>query len=136
MNKKMNPVVHFEFPATDRTRVREFYEKVFGWQTNQLGEDMGNYITVTTSESDEKTGFPKKPGTINGGIYQKMDDPISNYPSLVISVDDIQESVKLVESSGGKIHGQVQNIPGIGQYASFIDTEGNRMGILQPEPMK
>ena len=33
----MNPVVHFEMPAEDRTRMRAFYEKTFGWQTEQLG---------------------------------------------------------------------------------------------------
>ena len=34
----MNPVVHFEMPAEDRKRMAEFYTKVFGWKTEQLGE--------------------------------------------------------------------------------------------------
>ena len=27
---KMNPVVHFEMPASDMARMRKFYESVFG----------------------------------------------------------------------------------------------------------
>jgi predicted enzyme related to lactoylglutathione lyase len=58
----MNPVVHFEMPAEDRKRMADFYTKVFGWKAQQLGEDMGNYVLATTTDSDEKG--PKKPGTI------------------------------------------------------------------------
>ena len=51
---KMNPVVHFEMPAKDRGRMRKFYETAFGWRTEQLGKEMGEYVLVTTTESDEK----------------------------------------------------------------------------------
>ena len=52
----MNPVVHFEMPANDKSRMRKFYETAFGWQTEQLGEEMGEYVVVTTIERDEKGG--------------------------------------------------------------------------------
>ena len=54
----MNPVVHFEMPAEDRKRMADFYTKVFGWKIQQLGEDMGNYVVATTTESDEN-GMPE-----------------------------------------------------------------------------
>ena len=41
---KMNPVVHFEMPATYNKRVKKFYENVFGWEMQQMGEEMGNYL--------------------------------------------------------------------------------------------
>ena len=50
----MNPVVHFEMPAEDRNRMASFYTKAFGWRTQMLGEDMGNYVIATTTELDEK----------------------------------------------------------------------------------
>jgi len=50
----MNPVVHFEMPAEDRKRMADFYTRVFGWKTQQLGEDMGNYVLAITTDSDEK----------------------------------------------------------------------------------
>jgi len=100
----MNPVVHFEMPAEDRKRMADFYTKVFGWETQQLGEDMGNYILATTTDSDEK-GSPKKPGAINGGFFRKTDDKPAQYPSVVIAVDDIREHIKSVEKVRGKLLG-------------------------------
>jgi uncharacterized protein len=126
----MNPVVHFEMPAEDRKRMTDFYTKVFGWKTEQLGEDMGNYVLATTTESDENG--PKKPGAINGGFFQKTDDKPAQYPSVVIAVDDIKEQMMNVGKLGGKVLGEPMDIPGIGLYVSFFDTEGNRVGMIQP----
>ncbi|MGH9877626.1 MAG: VOC family protein [Nitrososphaerales archaeon] len=126
----MNPVVHFEMPAEDRKRMADFYTKVFGWKTEQLGEDMGNYVLATTTESDDKG--PKKPGAINGGFFQKTDDKPAQYPSVVIAVENIKEHIKSVVNAGGKVLGEPWDIPGIGLYVSFFDTEGNRVGMIQP----
>jgi predicted enzyme related to lactoylglutathione lyase len=127
----VNPVVHFEMPAEDRKRMGDFYTKVFGWKTQQLGEDMGNYVLATTTDSDEN-GRPKKPGAINGGIFQKTDDKPVQYPSVVIAVDNIREHMMKVEESGGRVLGEPWDIPGIGLYVSFFDTEGNRVSMIQP----
>ncbi|MGH7792167.1 MAG: VOC family protein [Thermodesulfobacteriota bacterium] len=131
----MNPVVHFEMPAEDRKRMADFYTKVFGWKTQALGEDMGNYVLATTVDSDE-IGCPKEPGAINGGFFQKTDDKPSQYPSVVIAVEDIKEHMKKVETAGGKVLGEPWDIPGVGLYVSFFDTEGNRASMLQPQMKK
>lgn len=131
---KMNPVVHFEIPAEDKNRMVKFYSTVFGWQAQQLGPEMGEYVVVTTAESDE-TGRPKMGGAINGGFYQKTEDPVSNHPSVVIAVDDINNAIKKIKNAGGKILNEPMDIPGVGSFSSFIDTEGNRLSILQPKQM-
>ncbi len=127
----MNPVVHFEMPAEDRKRMADFYTKVFGWKTQQLGEDMGNYVLATTTDSDAN-GMPENPGAINGGFFQKTDDKPAQYPSVVIAVEDIKEHMTKVKESGGKVLGEPMDIPGVGLYVSFFDTEGNRVGMIQP----
>jgi predicted enzyme related to lactoylglutathione lyase len=76
--------------------------------------------------------MPKKPCTINGGFFQKTDDKPAQYPSVVIAVEDIKEHMTNVEKSGGKVLGEPMDIPGIGLYVSFFDTEGNRVGMIQP----
>ena len=138
---KMNPVVHFEMPAEDRDRMSKFYSNVFGWKTQQFGPEMGNYVVAQTTETDEK-GVVQTKGSINGGFYQKTNDPASNHPSVVIAVDNIRESMKKVADAGGKILGGDPNkpgepgdIPGVGLFCSFIDTEGNRVSMLQPLSM-
>jgi predicted enzyme related to lactoylglutathione lyase len=129
----MNPVVHFEMPAKDRKRMSDFYTNAFGWKTQQLGAEMGNYVVVSTTETDEKSRRPKQPGAINGGFYDRTDDPVSHAPSVVISVDNLDDHIKKVTAAGGKIIGEPMEIPGIGMYASFFDTEGNRVSMLQPK---
>lgn len=128
----MHPVVHFEMPYDNRDRMATFYESAFGWQTQRLGEDMGNYVLAMTTESDQ-TG-PRKPGAINGGFFPKNPDWPAQHPSIVIAVDDIGESMKAVTAAGGQVLGEPMEIPGVGQYVSFMDTEGNRASMLQPLP--
>jgi predicted enzyme related to lactoylglutathione lyase len=138
---KPNPVVHFEMGYEDRARMVKFYETVFGWETEQMVSDMGNYVVAHTTKTDDN-GMAQTPGTINGGFYQKTDDPLSRAPSVVVSVDDIQEAMKDVVAAGGKILGGMdqngghtdapQMIPGVGLWISAMDTEGNRFSILQP----
>lgn len=129
---EMNPVFHFEMPADDKKRMQAFYSGVFGWQMNQLGPEMGEYVVVMTTDSD-KNG-PKAPGAINGGFYQRTGDKPAQHPSVVINVPDLKEHMRKVEKAGGKILGEPWDIPGVGLYVSFLDTEGNRVSMLQPGP--
>lgn len=130
-SKKMDPVVHFEFPANDRKRIARFYKDAFGWQTQMLGKEMGNYAITYTSEVDSK-GWPKKVGRINGGFYEK-EGRKDEHPSVVIAVEDITKAIKKIIKAGGKVLGEPVMIPGIGRYVSFLDTEGNRISVMQPE---
>jgi predicted enzyme related to lactoylglutathione lyase len=128
----MNPVVHFEMPYDNRERLAKFYESAFGWQMQMLGDDMGSYVVATTTETDQKG--PKKPGAINGGFFPKKPDWPAQHPSVVIAVEDIKKAMRKVAGAGGKVLGEPMEIPGVGQYVSFTDTEGNRVSMLQPLP--
>jgi len=124
----MDPVVHFEMPYEDKARMAGFYAGAFGWKANMLGPEMGEYVVVMTTEKE------KTPGVINGGFYKKPEDVMGQHPSVVISVKDIRESMKKLEEAGGKLLGEPMDIPGVGSYVSFLDTEGNRVSLLQPVP--
>jgi uncharacterized protein len=135
----MNPVVHFEMGYNDKDRMVKFYETAFGWETKSMGPDMGNYVVAHTTETDEN-GMVQRKGAINGGFYQKTDDPLSQAPSVVVAVDDITVSMQAVTDAGGKILGgmnqngehtmEPQMIPGVGLWISVMDTEGNRFSIF------
>jgi predicted enzyme related to lactoylglutathione lyase len=129
---KMDSVVHFEMPYDDRDRMAKFYQDAFGWQTRMLGEEMGNYVLATTTDSDENG--PRRPGAINGGFYARKAGWPVQHPSVVIAVDDIWAAMQKVTEAGGKVLGEPIEIPGIGQYVSFVDTEDNRVSMLQPIP--
>ncbi|MBP6087922.1 MAG: hypothetical protein KBA62_06305 [Polaromonas sp.] len=126
----MNPVVHFEIPYLDRQRIATFYESAFSWKIEMLGEDMGNYVLPTTAIADARKGASA--GAINGGFYPKKPDWPAQYPSVVIGVEDIETAIKKVAQAGGEVLGEPYEIPGIGHYVSFMDSEGNRVSMLQP----
>jgi predicted enzyme related to lactoylglutathione lyase len=130
----MNPVVHFELPAEDTKRMAAFYTNAFGWQTQQLGPEMNNYVVVTTTDTDA-AGRPTVPGTINGGFYPKQASALPPQPSVVIAVTDIKAAILKIKEAGGTVLGEPIMVPGIGLYANFLDTEGNRSSILQPMDM-
>jgi hypothetical protein len=127
----MDPVVHFEMPYENPDRLVKFYARAFDWQMDKQGQDMGNYVTANTTEIDEKR-MVKTPGAINGGFFPKKPDWPAQYPSVVIAVDDIKKTMKRVIYAGAKVLGEPMEIPGIGLYVSFTDTESNRASIMQP----
>jgi predicted enzyme related to lactoylglutathione lyase len=126
-----NRVVHFEIEAMDKDRASNFYSQAFGWEMERMGEydEMGGYIVV-------KTGDPKDPGAINGGLFQTMNGKKEiNAFSCTIAVDDVNASMEAIKKAGGKILSEKpDDIPGVGLYVKCEDTEGNRFTLLQPNP--
>ena len=138
-NKKMNPVVHFEMPYEDKERMVLFYETVFGWEMTKLGPDMMDYVVADTAKANETRDAQWKDvarGAIGGGFFPMKPDWPEQHPSVVIAVDDIHESMEQINKNGGKVLGEPMDIPGNGTYVSFMDTEGNRVSIIQPLPMQ
>ena len=126
----MNPVIHFEMPYDERERMVKFYQSPFGCQTQTLGPDMGNYVLATTTPAGECG--PREPGAINGGFYGRNPEWPAQVPSIVIAVDDIRQGMERVRQAGGELLGEPMEIPGVGHYVSFFDTEKNRVSMLQP----
>ena len=123
------PVIHFEMPYRDANRMAGFYESAFGWKTQNLGDEMGNYVLAETTETAD--GRSTTPGAVNGGFYQ-LDADAPQHPSVVIAVENLDASIEAVATAGGNVLGEPIEIPGVGRYVSFTDTEGNRTGMLQP----
>ena len=90
---------------------------------------MGSYVLIHTGPTDEK-GMPQEKAFINGGLMRR--DPSANSPVLVIAVDDADATVERVKKSGGKLVGEIMDIPHVGRYARVQDTEGNVIGVIKP----
>ena len=121
---KMSPVVFFEMPANDMNRAKSFYEKVLGWNILPTYEI---YFFALTTPSDENK-IPKGIGQINGGI-QKKDETIGSL-RLMISVMDLDNTLKKALDEGGKILIPPKKIPGY-YYSVIIDTEGNEINLAE-----
>ncbi len=91
-----NRVVHFEIEATDVDRAKKFYTDAFGWEMQQMGEDMASYVVV-------KTGPENEPSGINGGIFKNQGiTQVLNAYSCVIAVDNLDASIEKVKASAEK----------------------------------
>jgi uncharacterized protein len=124
-----NRVVHFEIEAADRDRAKRFYSQAFGWQMQQMGPEMGEYVVVTT-------GDPTEPGGINGGIFVTPPGASKelNAYSCVIGVENIDQAMDNVKAAGGDLLGDKMDIPTVGTFIRCRDTEGNIFTMLQPLP--
>jgi predicted enzyme related to lactoylglutathione lyase len=118
----MPKLIHFEINADDTARAVKFYKNVFDWKIEKSEMPM-EYWEITAGPEDE-------PG-INGGLQQREDpsDTISTY----IAVSSVEETITKIEKNGGKILKPKSPIPGIGYYAQFNDSEGNKIGIFESD---
>jgi uncharacterized protein len=122
----MDKIVHFEIPADDIARAKDFYGSIFGWGLDDM-EGM-DYTIVRTVDVDEQQ-MPKEPGAINGGMMKRSSDTPA--PVITINVESVDDALKKVEAGGGSIVRPRQEIPGMGAFAYFKDTEGNTMGLWE-----
>lgn len=126
----MNKVVHFEIPTDDHPRAKQFYAEVFGWQVQDMpmGEDV--YTFAITSPVDEQFQHQES-GAINGGMFKRNAElPVKN-PVITIGVDSIDEHVPRIQAAGGTLVVPKGEVPDMGYYAYFTDTEGNLMGLWE-----
>ncbi len=122
----MRSVVHFEIPADDVARAKEFYSSIFGWQLQDMPEM--DYTIVRTVEVDDQQ-MPREPGAINGGMMKR--GPETPSPVITINVESIDESLRQIESRGGSVIRARTEIPGMGAFAYFKDPEGNVVGLWE-----
>jgi predicted enzyme related to lactoylglutathione lyase len=116
----MNRPVHFEILADDPGKIADFYQKVLDWKV-ATWQGPQTYWLVTTG--------PEGTSGINGGIMKRH---FAQAVINTVAVQSLDETIKKIETEGGKkVHGP-NEIPGIGLHAYCADPEGNLFGILQP----
>jgi predicted enzyme related to lactoylglutathione lyase len=116
----MPRIVHFDIPSDNPERAQKFYQDVFGWEFAKWDGPM-EYWMVKTGENDT-------PG-INGGLARRMPGQIGMINT--IDIPSIDEYIIKIQSNGGQILVPKMEIPGVGHYATCMDTEGNIFGIIQ-----
>lgn len=126
----MNKVQHFELPADDMGRAKEFYSKVFGWKIVDFPMPDMEYAGAYTTEVDDKH-MPKEVAAINGGIVKRGGALPLTGPTVAIVVADLDAKLLEVKGAGGSIVMDKKEIGEMGYYAYIKDTEGNLMGVWQ-----
>lgn len=121
----MNKANWFNIPTNDMARAAEFYKTVFGWKVlneEEATEERLRFRMIATSESDESF-VPKERGVINGSLVSRQ---MTDRPTIMVTVDDIDKVVKQVAVAGGEVIGEKIDLPPVGGRFQFIkDSEGN-----------
>jgi len=126
----MGKVVHFEIPADDLERAKDFYGSVFGWDLSTTSmPGGGEYTSVLTTPVDKGTQMPLEPGAINGGLVAR--EEAVQTPVITLDVKAIDDALQAIEAHGGSTVTPRTAIPGMGAFAYFKDPEGNVMGLWE-----
>jgi uncharacterized protein len=117
-----NPVVFFEILGRDKAALETFYAGVFDWQmTATRSESPDAYATITTGSG------------IRGGLGKSMDGGPGQV-TFYVEVANIQETLSLVESRGGKRVSGPDQLPNGPVIALFSDPEGRVVGLVEEAP--
>ena len=128
----MSRVVHFEIQVEDIERAKAFYASAFDWSFEDYSEYTGSpYWGVTTGPQEE-------PG-INGGLLQRPaatpgSGQGTNAFVCTMGVEDYDETERRILEAGGQVALPKMALPGMAWQGYYLDTEGNTIGIHQPDP--
>jgi len=109
----MAKVEHFEIPVDDIARAQAFYSSVLGFDYEPWGEEMGMLRQ------------PAQKG-INGDLHKRSATP---HPTVVFTVDRIEDTVALAVAAGGEQIGEIQPMSETARWIYIRDSEGNLIGL-------
>lgn len=121
--------VHFEIHAADPARAEAFYKDVFGWEFAKW-DGPANYWLVRTGRDT---------AGIDGGMVERKGEippdgaPVNGYVCTV-GVASLETYLKRAIEHGATLAVPKMATPGVGWLAYVKDTEGNLLGIMEPDP--
>jgi len=118
MAQKPNSVVHVEIHSNAPEKTKAFLKDVFDWKFQDMPEM--NYSLFEA---------PSAPG---GGL-QKAENLPAGIINYILS-EDIEGTLKKIQSSGGAVVMPKAEIPGMGWFAVFQDPTGITLALYETAP--
>jgi predicted enzyme related to lactoylglutathione lyase len=118
MAQKPNSVVHVEIHSNAPEKTKAFLKDVFNWKFQDMPEM--NYSMFEA---------PSAPG---GGL-QKAENLPAGIINYILS-EDIDGTLKKIQSSGGAVVMPKAEIPGMGWFAVFQDPTGITLALYENAP--
>jgi predicted enzyme related to lactoylglutathione lyase len=101
-----------ELTTTDSKAALEFYTKLFGWNTEVMHMEFGDYTILKVGDRPI------------GGVMALPREGCPVTWTGYVTVDNIDETAKLTESLGGKVYVPPTDIPDVGRFAVLCDPQG------------
>lgn len=122
---RRNALNWFEIPADDLDRAQRFYETVFA--TTLHREAMGPGVALAVFPCDRDAG------AVGGCLFSAEQGPRPGADGAVVYLDaglSLDAVLARVAVAGGRVTLPRTELPeGMGCFAHFADTEGNRVGV-------
>jgi len=109
-----------ELLTGDPDGAKGFYSRLFGWEYEIFPSEEMTY-NVIKSGGEEIGGIMKIPPQAEG------QPPIWR---IYVTVDNVDETAKLAEKLGGKIHVPPTDIPEVGRFAVLQDPQGAYISVI------
>jgi hypothetical protein len=110
-----------ELYTSDPDAATGFYERLFGWTSEDSGPEYGGYRTFQ-HDGDRIAGCMVNDHT-TGGV---------NSWSVYLESDDAEATVRMAEANGGTINIEPLQVGDLGHMAFVNDPSGALVGIWQP----
>ena len=112
--KETGKINYVEIPSRNLESTKAFFTSAFGWSFIDYGPE---YVAI------ENAG-------IDGGFYKsnKVSSPERGSVLVVLYSSELEETVKKVTSSGGKVVQGIFDFPG-GRRFHFTDPNGNEYAV-------
>ncbi len=109
----MAKMEHFEIPVDDIARAQTFYRAVLGYEYQPWDDEMGMLLQ------------PDGEG-VNGDLHVRGATP---HPTVVFTVDRIEDVVAAATAHGGERIGEIQPMGEGARWVYIRDSEGNLIGL-------
>ena len=113
-------IVHWELMGPDGDKLAAFYSDLFGWNLQATPNFDGYHMTEA-----EETGI--------GGAVGQGNENMTQYQTIYVQVDSVDEHLGRVEGAGGTTVVPRTVIPGMVSFGLFTDPAGNLVGIVEEE---
>jgi uncharacterized protein len=115
---------HFEIPADDPDRAKDFYSGLFGWGFADPIPGFDGYHMFATPVGEEGLG----------GAIGKRGEMAPAAQRIYVKVDSVDAALQKVTELGGSVVMEKSEVPGQGWYGVFRDTEGNELAVWESLP--
>ncbi len=103
-----------ELMTTDVESAKEFYVKLFGWETEESPMENMAYTGIKIN-GDAAGGIMSLPAEVKG---------MPPTWSIYVTVKDVDSTARQVEELGGKVLRPPSDIPNVGRFCVLSDPQG------------
>jgi predicted enzyme related to lactoylglutathione lyase len=120
-NAPIGAPIWIDLLSSDIDGARSFYDELFGWTSEDTGEELGHYVNFNKDGRRIAGGMGRQPGMHGPDAW-----------TIYLRTDDAAAATELVSKHGGTVFVPPMAIADLGTMAVLADPGGAVIGLWQP----